>query len=322
MTKLVLMPMPGNEEIAGQLAAILDADVKPIETRRFPDGETYLRLKSDVSGQTLAIICTLDRPDDKFLPLIFAAATGRELGAAQVGLIAPYLAYMRQDKRFKDGEAITSKYFADLISSHFDWLVTVDPHLHRYVSLHEVYTIPSRVVHAGPALSDWIRANVERPLVVGPDSESEQWVKAVATQAECPYIVLSKKRHGDRDVTISVPDLSAWRDRTPVLVDDIASSARTMIESCRRLIAAGLPAPTCVAIHALFAPEAFKMLNDIAARVVTTNTVIHRTNGIGLCSLIATEVMMLIGDRQNADVNGRYPPSDETAPREVGRSRG
>jgi len=293
MTKLVLMPMPDNEDLAVKLAAALGGDIGSLEARRFPDGESYVRLKTDVSGRTLAIVCTLDRPDDKFLPLTFAAATARELGAARIGLVAPYLAYMRQDKRFKDGEAVTSKYFASLVSSQFDWLVTVDPHLHRYASLDEVYSIPTRVLHADPVLSEWIRANVERPLVVGPDSESEQWVSAVAAEAGCPYVVLSKDRHGDRDVAISVPNLSAWKERTPVLVDDIASSARTLIEACRQLTSSGMLPPVCIAIHALFASDAYNELMGVAARIVTTNTVPHQTNEMDLCSLMATGIAAL-----------------------------
>ncbi|WP_395021331.1 ribose-phosphate pyrophosphokinase [Dongia sp.] len=295
MSNLLLMPMPGNEEMTSRLGAVLGADVGILETRRFPDGEAYLRLRTDVSGRSLAIVCTLDRPDEKFLPLSFAASTARDLGAARIGLIAPYLAYMRQDKRFNEGEAITSKYFAALVSPEFDWLVTVDPHLHRYSSLGEIYAIPSRTVHAGPALSDWIQRNVTRPLVIGPDIESEQWVQAVARAVGCPYAVLRKERLGDRDVVISLPDLSAWKTRMPVLVDDIASSARTMIEACRKLVSAGLPAPICIAIHALLADDAYKELGDVAARVVTTNTVVHESNDIDLCGLIAPEARTLSG---------------------------
>jgi ribose-phosphate pyrophosphokinase len=293
MSKLLLMPMPGNEEMTSRLGAILGADIGFLETRRFPDGEAYLRLKTDVSGRSLAFICTLDRPDEKFLPLSFAGSTARDLGAARIGLVAPYLAYMRQDKRFNEGEAITSKYFAALISAQFDWLVTVDPHLHRYSSLGEIYAIPSRTVHAGPALSDWIRHNVSRPLVIGPDIESEQWVEAVARAVGCPYVVLRKERRGDRDVMISLPDLSAWKGRTPVLVDDIASSARTMIEACRKLLSVGLPAPIWIAIHALLAADAYKELGEVAAQIVTANTVVHQSNEIDLCDLIAPQARAL-----------------------------
>ena len=108
----------------------------------------------------------------------------------QVGLVAPYLAYMRQDRRFKPGEAVTSREVAQLLSGAFDWLVTVDPHLHRYTSLAEIYRIPTHVTHAAPLISQWIKANVPRALVIGPDSESEQWVSAVASEAGAPFTVL------------------------------------------------------------------------------------------------------------------------------------
>jgi ribose-phosphate pyrophosphokinase len=295
MSSPLLIPMPGNEGLAAALAGILRADVGKLETRQFPDGESYLRLATDVTGRIVTIVCTLDHPNDKFLPLAFIAATARELGASRVGLVAPYLAYMRQDHRFKDGEAVTSTYFARLISSTFDWLVTVDPHLHRHASLNEIYTIPGRIVHAAPALSEWIRQNVAAPLVVGPDSESEQWVSQVASAAGCPHVVLRKVRRGDREVEISIPDLSAWTDRTPVLVDDIASSARTMIETCRRLSAAGLPAPICIAVHALFDSESYRALNEVAARIVTTNSVPHQSSQIDVSGLIATKAADLLG---------------------------
>ncbi len=216
-----------------------------------------------------------------------AADAARDLGASEVALVAPYLAYMRQDRRFNSGEAISSRSFARFLSSTFDWLVTVDPHLHRYASLDELYAIPSSVVRAAPDLADWIRVHIERPLVIGPDSESEQWVSQVASRAGCPYAVLSKRRLGDRHVEIALPDGSVSSGRTPVLVDDIASSARTMIEACRKLTAAGLPPPVCVAIHALFSSQSYQALREVASDIVTTNTVVHETNRIDLSRSLA-----------------------------------
>ena len=188
---------------ARRLRACSACDVGQLELHAFPDGETYLRFITDLSGRALVMVCTLDRPNEKTLPLLFAAATARELGAAKVGLVAPYLAYMRQDRRFKPGEAVTSREVARLLSDAFDWLVTVDPHLHRYGSLAEIYRIPTRVVHAAPLISQWIRGTCPNPLIIGPDTESEQWVSAVAKDASAPYSVLQKVRRGDREVEIS-----------------------------------------------------------------------------------------------------------------------
>lgn len=297
MSGLRVLALPGSDAQATALAAGLGASMVPAEIRRFPDEETYVRLAGDVADADLVVVCSLDRPDGKFLALDFAAATARELGARSVGLVAPYLAYMRQDIRFHDGEAVTSRLFAVLLSRAFDWLVTVDPHLHRWKALSDIYGIPTRVVHAAPLLSRWIHDNVADPLLVGPDRESAQWVAAVATEAGAPHVVLEKVRHGDRSVDISVPDVAQWRGRTPVLVDDIISSGHTMSETIRGLREAGLRAPVCVGVHGLFAGDAHRQLREAgAASVVTTDTVPNADAAIDVSDALAQAVAAIVGE--------------------------
>jgi ribose-phosphate pyrophosphokinase len=277
------MAMPGNEKLAGELAARLGWDLGHVAIRQFPDGETYLRLPTSPAGRAVALVCTLDHPNDKLLSLLFAAATARELQASKVGLVSPYLAYMRQDRRFKPGEAVTSRQVAHLLSGAFDWLVTVDPHLHRYSSLAEIYSIPTRVIHAAPLISQWIRMDVADPFIIGPDSESEQWVAAVANDANAPHAVLEKIRHGDRNVEIKLGDLDRWKGRTPVLVDDIISSG-----TCWKRPAVdgpGMVSPVCIAVHGCL-PRADGAA-QAGARVVTSNSVPHATNDIDLTPLLA-----------------------------------
>jgi ribose-phosphate pyrophosphokinase len=280
--KPLALPLPGNDA----LAAGLGMEVGLLECRRFPDGEAYVRVRSDVTGRAVVLACTLNSPDMKFLSLVYAAKAARELGAKSVGLVAPYLAYMRQDKRFHPGEALTSAQFAALLSASFDWLVTADPHLHRRSSLAEIYSIPARVVQCAPLLAGWIRQNVPDAWVVGPDEESGQWAASVAAGA--PYAVMKKKRRGDRNVEIEIPDLSAGRGRTPVLVDDIISSGRTMAVACSKLRDAGFAAPVCLGIHAVFAGDANEALVAAGAgRIVTVNTIRHPTNGMDADRLLA-----------------------------------
>ncbi|MBN9274005.1 MAG: ribose-phosphate diphosphokinase, partial [Mesorhizobium sp.] len=202
--KPIILALPGNDAFARSLADAGAGELGVIETRYFPDGETYVRLASDVAGKTVLLISTLARPDEGFLRLVFVADAARSLGASEVTLIAPYLAYMRQDRRFQPGEAITSRTFARLVSSSFDRLVTVDPHLHRYPALSALYDIPAHTVHAAPLLANWIAASIAKPLVIGPDEESEQWVSAIAARIGAPHAVLRKVRHGDRDVDIEL----------------------------------------------------------------------------------------------------------------------
>jgi ribose-phosphate pyrophosphokinase len=164
-SQTLVLALPGNEQRAQALASALEVVAGAVTVRRFPDRESYVRIDEPVEARDVILACTLDRPDDKVLPLLFLAATARELGALSVGLVAPYLAYMRQDRRFREGEGVTSTYFAALLSRAFDWLVTVDPHLHRRKSLGDIYSIPSAVVHAAGEVSRWIRTHVSRPLL-------------------------------------------------------------------------------------------------------------------------------------------------------------
>lgn len=288
MTRPLLFSLAPEANLGPKLAAALDWELGSLELRRFPDGETYLRYESPVAGRPVALLCSLDRPDAKLAPLLFAAAAARELGATEIGLIAPYLAYMRQDTRFKPGEALTAATFAHLLSAHLDWLVTVDPHLHRYKSLADIYTIPTIALHAAPLISAWITREVARPLLIGPDEESAQWVAAVADAARAPHRVLVKVRHGDRDVEISLPDVAGVEGRTPVLVDDIASTARTMIETVGRIRAIGLPPPVCIVVHGIFAGDAYQELKAAGAgRIVSTNAIAHESNAMDITDLLA-----------------------------------
>lgn len=296
----MICALPGNEAFAARLQAELGVELLGLEWRRFPDGESYLRFKQDLKGRDVALVCTLNDPDSKTLTLLFAARTARELGASRVGLVAPYLGYMRQDRRFSDGEAVTSVHFAALLSEAFDWLVTVDPHLHRRGSLSEIYSIPNAVVAAAPAMARWIAANVARPLIVGPDSESEQWAAEVAEACGAPHAVMSKTRLGDRRVEIEAPPLSQWKDRTPVLLDDIISSARTMALAAKKIQEAGLDAPVCVGVHGIFSPDALAALRDAgAATIVTTNTIAHKTNAIDVAPAVARGVQSVHKEIRN-----------------------
>jgi len=283
----VLIAVPGNEDHARGLGARLGFPVIVPEFRQFPDGELYVRIDGELGDD---VVLVGNASGDNFLRVAFLAGTARDLGARRVGLVAPYLAYMRQDSRFKPGEGVTARYFARLVSATVDWLVTVDPHLHRIDSLAGVYTIPTTVARAAPEIARWITASVQRPVLVGPDAESVQWVKAVAEHCGAPFMILEKTRRGDRDVSITSPD-GAWNGHTPVVIDDIVSTGRTMIEATRQLRAAGSAAPMCVAIHAVFADALYEALIDAGARgIVTCDTIPHTTNQICVTAPLADAV--------------------------------
>lgn len=284
----ILFVFPGNESLGASFLKKNPTIVGQMTLHRFPDGENLISIETPVAGQDCIILCTLDRPDEKATALMFMAETLRELGATAVQLIAPYLGYMRQDCRFHPGESITSVIFAKFISTYFDRLITIDPHLHRHKEMSEIYSIPAKVGHAAYKISDWIIENVTDPILIGPDEESDQWVKEVALKVGAPYTVMKKTRYSDTDVRIEIPNIEQYRAYTPVLVDDIISTGRTMIEMVEHLIQAGTKAPICIGVHAVFAGDAYQALKASGAgQIVTCNTIAHESNEIDISEILS-----------------------------------
>jgi len=293
----VVFAFPGCERLASVVAGRLSASRGELVLHRFPDEESYVRLSTPVDGCAVVLACSLDRADAKLLPLAFTAGAARELGATSVGIVAPYLGYLRQDARFRAGEAITSATFAKIVSEFADWLVTVDPHLHRYRGLEEIYALRASVIRSAPAIARWVRDNVPEPMIVGPDAESEQWAAEIARRAGAPCAVLDKIRRGDFEVEVSIPTIGDLGSRTAVLVDDIISSGRTMIAAVRALLRSGARAPVCVGVHAVFAGDAYDALAASgAARIVTCNTIAHPSNAIDLNDAVAAAVEEIVGE--------------------------
>src|SRR4051812_18253501 len=104
MPDAVLFALPGCERAGERVHARVASEPGVAVVRSFPDGEIYVRIDTAVAGKDVVLVGSLDRPGEKLLPLLLLAATARDLGARRVGLVAPYLSFMRQDSRFHPGE--------------------------------------------------------------------------------------------------------------------------------------------------------------------------------------------------------------------------
>lgn len=294
MKNCLIFSLPGNLQLATALANKLEIEIGRVEIRDFPDGESYIRIDSDVKNKVALLVCGLEHPNNKMMPLMFTAQTLKELGAKKICLISPYLPYMRQDKRFKPGEALTSTLFANYLSGWIDYLITIDPHLHRIKHLSDIYSIDSTsVLHATNEMAEWIRNNVDFPLIIGPDEESRQWVTQVASMVNAPFMIIKKIRLDDRKVSISIPEINDI-NRTPVLVDDIISTGTSMLAAINELTLRGFKNPICIGVHALFDDEVYDhLIRAGAQKVITCNTTSHLLNNIDITDTIANEIHRL-----------------------------
>ena len=273
---------------AMKIAAELSAEYAEINVHRFPDAETRITLPSALPERV--IICrTLNHPNDKLVELLLAAKTARRLGATHLTLVAPYLCYMRQDIAFNQGEAVSQTIIGEWLAQQFDEVITVDPHLHRVHRLS--YVIPTRsaiALSAATLMGQFIRDQKINAVLIGPDEESEQWVRVVATSARQPFGVFRKVRYGDHETSVDLPDINIAGQHI-ILVDDIASSGGTLISAARACLLKGAVEVDALIVHALFAESTGKQLADVGInRVWSCDSVVHLTNAITLAPLIAS----------------------------------
>ena len=283
----VVLGFPDYREPARRLADAAGIDYAEISVHHFPDGESLVRLPPELPRQV--VLCgSLDRPNEKLIELELAAAAALQLGARHLTLVAPYLCYMRQDKAFHPGEAVSQRIIGDLLARRFDTLITVDPHLHRTTTLQQAAPVRRAVaLSAAAPMADRLLGRGDRPLLIGPDEESAQWVSAIAQPAGLDYGVARKRRLGDRDVRIELPDLDV-SGRNVVLVDDVASTGQTLLEAVRLLTARGAASVSVMVTHALFVDEAFERLKAAGVTDITsTDSVCHRSNAICLAETLA-----------------------------------
>lgn len=281
------------EDEAPRAAALADALGLPlalIERHRFPDGELRLRLPPALPPRVL-IWRGLHAPNEKLVELMIAAPAARELGARHLTLVCPYLAYMRQDIAFRPGEAVSQRHVAGWLARAFDAVFTVDPHLHRIATLGEVMPgCQAIALSDAPAIGAWVARQVADPVLLGPDEESAQWVRAAA-QACHPAAAhgwCTKQRRGDRDVEITLPSAPSVQGRAVVLIDDMASTGRTLVAAARLAWQAGARSVDVAVTHALFVGDAHDELLAAGVRHVwSTDCVPHPSNAISVVPLIA-----------------------------------
>ena len=156
--------MPGNEALAASLGQAHGWAVGAMETRHFPDGESYVRIVTAIEARPVILVCTLAHPDEKFLPLIFAAATARELGAQRVGLVAPVPCLHAtgpalQSRRGRDIEGML-RSSSPVHSTGWSPSIRIciaTPRSARSIQFR------SRVLHAAPLMSEWINDECRKP---------------------------------------------------------------------------------------------------------------------------------------------------------------
>ncbi|RTR02473.1 ribose-phosphate diphosphokinase [Halomonas nitroreducens] len=287
----VLLHCDDETAAATGLAEAAGLEARGVARHHFPDEELRLTLpfhEAHSFPETLVVYRSLDRPNDKLVELLLIARYARQQGVRHLVLVAPYLAYMRQDIAFHPGEVVSQPLIGHFLAELFDAVITVDPHLHRIDRLDQAIPLKHAIALSGaPRLAELIAEKRDNPLLVGPDAESRQWVQSAAAVTGFSFGVCHKTRNGDHDVEITLPELDV-AGRQVVLMDDVASTGHTVARAAEALLGAGATSVDVALTHALFAGNAMDVIEAAGVgEVWSTDCIAHASNAIAMAPVLA-----------------------------------
>ncbi len=289
---MIVIPGPASKELGETIATKLGVCANPAEHRLFPDGESYLRLPTGVEGETVVLVqTTAPDPDRKTMQLLIMAKTAKDLEARRVVACVPYLAYMRQDKRFLEGEALSFDVVLGLLeSAGVDDLLVVD--LHSEESLADIQPRHSIRVHtlsAIPVIARYLKEHgYDGAYSLSPDAGRKDIVEAASDILGGGFAFFEKTR--DRhtgEPTMKVKDVDV-KGKKAVVFDDIISSGGTMARAVKGLKDQGATRVAAACTHALFMPGAEERLKEAGADLVLATDTVETPYGVvSVADLIA-----------------------------------
>ena len=291
---MMILAFPDYLSQAQRLAYRLNAPLAEVMVHHFPDSESFIQLPPSLPAHV--IVCrSLNQPNDKLIELLLCATTARELGVKRLTLVAPYLSYMRQDFANQPGVAVSQRIIGQVLADLFDDVLTVDPHLHRISSLAQAIPIKNAIsLSAADAIGYFLKQQLDVAVLLGPDSESEQWVAGIADKIGFDYCIAHKVRQGDKDITMILPDYDFF-SKPIVIIDDMASTGRTLGKAAALLQAAGAKDIYAIVTHALFCGDAEAHIRQAGIRTIwSTDSIDHPTSCIQLDALLADAVKAIV----------------------------
>lgn len=282
---------PASIELGDKVSEFLGVQNVPLESKVFPDGESYLRYMEEIRNEEVILIQTTSPPQDtRLVQLLLLIDAAKKLGAEKVIAVVPYLAYARQDKVFRSGEVVSAKAIVRLIeAAGADVFFTVNIHA---PSILDAFNIPAYNLSAITELAEYFkRKGLEDVLSLAPD------IGAVEIAAEADKVLgggygyLRKKR--DR-VTgeIAMEDVKLdVEGRNAVVFDDIISTGGTTAAAVKILKNQGAERVFAACVHPLMIGEAEKRILDNGAEgIIGTDCVKTKFSQVSVAPVIARAV--------------------------------
>lgn len=283
-----------SQALASEVAMELDDKLCHVETRKFPDGERYYRIKDEISpDERVIIVQSTGYPqDENMMELFFILDTLSDMDVDDIIVVSPYLGYSRQERRFKDVECISAKATARLIQAMGAKRV-ISINLHEE-SICDLYDIPVDNLSAMPAIADYIdKTTSDKPVILAPDKGAMNFAKEIADVLDTDYDYLEKVRLSPEVVETKTKNISI-DNRRVVIIDDIISTGGTIVNAIEILKQQGATAVDVYCVHPVLVNDAILKINAAGAdNLQATNTLKSEVAGISVAKTIAEHIKSL-----------------------------
>lgn len=268
---ILLFAGSGSTKLAARMAEALQVPVAPAETRRFSEGNLFVRVLANVRGRRTYVVQSTAFPaNDTFMELLFFIDALKRASAASVTAVVPYFSYAKGDKKDEPRVSIRARVCADAIeAAGADRLVTMDLHAPQ---IQGFFRVPVDDLYALPVLCQAVRQFAPPDVVVvAPDAGFAKKARRYAAHLKAPLVIADKVREGHEERVAAVEIIGEVRGRPALIVDDFTISANTLNAAAAALLDRGASAVFAAVTHAVFAPGAAARLEagPIAALVVT-----------------------------------------------------
>ena len=275
--------------IAEKLAPILDMEHVALESRRFPDGEAYVRIppESIDSVRSEAVVLVSNTfPDSGIMQTILLLGAIRDVRkgdlsslkgewsgeSGDVGpgvfLAIPYYGYARQDKRFSAGESVSAKIVAEVVSKYCDGIAILDLHAPEVL---EGMDMPIEFVSSMPEIADSLQNGVSPDFILSPDKGAISRATEVASLIGCEFSYLEKTRIDAHTIEHTPKDLDV-SGKVVAIVDDMISTGGTICRASDALRRQGATEVHAACTHGLFTGGALSRLANHVDGVYTTDS--------------------------------------------------
>jgi len=257
-----------SKTVAEEISKILYVPLARTILKRFPDDELYVCISDDISGENVVIVQTT-YPDPNIIELFLLQDAVKEAGAKKITVVMPYFGYGRQDKKFEEGEPISAKTIASLISINADEVITVDPHKEHIL---DFFPISASSCSAVPELAKYLKEK-DIDLVLAPDKGALNRAKQASSIINCDFDYMEKTRIDGTTIEIKPKNLDA-QNKNVAIIDDIISTGGTMAKSITELKKHGANKIFVACTHGLFAGDAIKKLSSAGCdEIISTDTI-------------------------------------------------